>query len=206
MLLTIDPREPEPWLIARVVNLLRRGAVVIVPTDTVYALACRLEDDEAVQRLYQAKGIAAAKRLSILVGDLASAARYAKGITTPVFRMMKRVLPGPYTFIFEATSQVPRTMLRKRRTIGIRYPDSPIVLAVLAELGGPLLTTSVRNAADEWLLDPVEIETDLGPTVDLVVDGGKLPNEPSTIVDLSGDEPVLVRRGKGDVAALELFE
>lgn len=206
MLLTIDPREPESWLIARVVNLLRRGGVVVVPTDTVYGYACLLDDAEAVQRLYQAKGIAAAKRLSIMVGDLASAARYAKGMTTPVFRMMKRVLPGPYTFIFEATPQVPRTMLRKRRTVGIRYPDSPIVLAVLAELGAPLLTTSVRNDADEWLLDPGEIETDLGPSVDLVVDGGKLPNEPSTIVDLSGDEPLLVRRGKGDVAALELFE
>lgn len=206
MLLTIDPREPESWLIARVVNLLRRGGVVVVPTDTVYGYACLLDDGEAVRRLYQAKGIAAAKRLSILVGDLATAARYAKGMTTPVFRLMKRVLPGPYTFIFEATSEVPRTMLRKRRTIGIRYPDCPILLAVLSELEAPLLTTSVRNDADEWLLDPIEIEADLGAAVDLVVDGGKLPNDPSTVVDLSGDEPLLVRRGKGDVAALELFD
>lgn len=206
MLLTIDPREPESWLVARVVNLLRRGGVVVVPTDTVYGHACLLDDGEAVRRLYQAKGIAAAKRLSILVGDLATAARYAKGMTTPVFRMMKRVLPGPYTFIFEATSEVPRTMLRKRRTIGIRYPDCPILLSVLSELEAPLLTTSVRNDADEWLLDPMEIEADLRGAVDLVVDGGKLPNDPSTVVDLSGDEPVLVRPGKGDVAALELFE
>ncbi len=206
MLLTIDPREPEPWLIARVVNLLRRGGVVVVPTDTVYGYACLLENGEATRRLYQAKGITAAKRLSILVGDLATAARYAKGMTTPVFRMMKRVLPGPYTFIFQATSEVPRTMLRKRRTIGVRYPDCPIVLAVLAEIGAPLLTTSVRNEADEWLLDPMEIEAKLGDTVDLVVDGGTLPNEPSTVIDLSGDEPVLVRQGKGDVAALELFQ
>ncbi len=206
MLLTIDPREPESWLIARVVNLLRGGGVVVVPTDTVYGYACLLDDGEAVRRLYHVKGIAAAKRLSLLVGDLATAARYAKGMTTPVFRMMKRVLPGPYTFIFEATSEVPRTMLRKRRTIGIRYPDCPILLSVLSELGAPLLTTSVRNDADEWLLDPMEIEADLGGAVDLVVDGGKLPNDPSTVVDLSGDQPVLVRPGKGDVAALELFE
>jgi len=206
VLLTIDPRDPEPWLAARVVNVLRRGGVVVVPTDTVYGYACLLEDGEAVRRLYQAKGITAAKRLSILVGDLATAARYAKGMTTPVFRMMKRVLPGPYTFIFQATPEVPRTMLRKRRTIGIRYPDCPILLAVLSQLGAPLLSTSVRNEADEWLLDPMEIEAKLGGSVDLVVDGGKLPNEPSTVIDLSGDEPVLVRRGKGDVAALELFQ
>lgn len=205
MLLTVDPREPESWLIARVANVLKRGGVVVIPTDTVYSYACLLDNPEAVERLYTAKGIAAAKRLSILVGDLATAARYAKGITTPVFRMLKRVLPGPYTFIFAATNEVPRTMLRKRRTIGIRYPDSPIALALLAQVGAPLLSSSVRNDADEWVLDPAEIEAQLGHTVDLVVDGGKLPNEPSTIVDLSGDEPVLVRQGKGEVAALELF-
>ncbi|MEP0775322.1 MAG: threonylcarbamoyl-AMP synthase [Acidobacteriota bacterium] len=205
MLLTIDPREPESWLVARVVQLLRRSGVAVLPTDTVYSYACLLHDGEAVERLYRAKGISGAKRLSILVGDLATAARYAKGMTTPVFRMMKRVLPGPYTFIFEATSEAPRTMLRKRRTIGVRFPDCPIVLAILEELGAPLLSTSVRNDADEWLLDPMEIEAKLAGTVDLVVDGGILPNEPSTVVDLSGDEPVLVRQGKGDVAALELF-
>lgn len=206
MLLTIDPKEPEPWLVARVVQLLRRGGVVVLPTDTVYSYACLLQDGEAVERLYKAKGISGAKRLSILVGDLATAARYAKGMTTPVFRMMKRVLPGPYTFIFEATSEVPRTMLRKRRTIGVRFPNCPIVLAILEELKAPLLSTSVRNDADEWLLNPHEIEAKLAGTVDMVVDGGILPNEPSTVVDFSGDEPALVRRGKGDVAALELFQ
>lgn len=205
MLLTIDPLEPESWLLARVVNVLRRGGLVVTPTDTVYSYACLLDNPDAVERLYQVKGIAAAKRLSILVGDLATAARYAKGMTTPVFRMMKRVLPGPYTFIFPATSQVPRTMLRKRRTIGIRYPDSPILLALLEQLQAPLLTTSVRNDADEWVLDPVEIDSQVGHLVDLVIDGGKVPNEPSTVIDLSGDEPVLLRQGKGSVEALELF-
>ncbi len=206
MLLAIDRNEPEPWLLARAVQTLRRGGVVVVPTDTVYALACSLNDTDAIERLYGVKGITPAKRLSLLVADVATASRYAKGITNPVFRMMRRVLPGPYTFIFQATPEAPRIMLHKRRTVGIRIPDCPIVAAILAELPCPLLSTSVRNASDEFVLDPAEIEAGLSGQVDLVVDGGLLVNEPSTVVDLSSDEPVLVRAGKGDVDALGLFE
>jgi len=205
MLLTINPLEPEPWLLARGIQTLRRGGVVVLPTDTVYALACVLDDPSAIERLYGVKGITPAKRLSLLVADVATASRYAKGITNKVFRMMRRVLPGPYTFIFQATSEAPRIMLHKRRTVGIRIPDCPIVSAILAELPCPLLSTSVRNARDEFVLDPAEIEADLSGQVDLVVDGGPLVNEPSTVVDLSGDEPVLVRAGQGDVDALGLF-
>jgi len=202
MLLSIDPEQPEPWLIGRVANTLRRSGVVVIPTDTVYALACSLESAEAVERLYEVKGITPAKRLSLLVPDIATASRFTRGITNSVFRAMRRVLPGPYTFIFAASTEAPRIMLRKRRTVGIRLPDSPIALALLAELGEPLLTTSVRGPQDEFLLDPAAIEDELGSQVDLVVDGGLLANEPSTVVDLSGGEPVVVREGKGDPAAL----
>lgn len=205
MLLPIDPGEPESWLIGRVASVIRKGGLVVLPTDTVYALTCAFDNEPAIERLYAVKRIAPAKRLSILVPDIATAARLTRGISNSVFRTMRRVLPGPYTFIFQASSEVPRTMLRKRRTVGIRIPASPIALAVLAELGSPLLATSVRNSADEWLLDPVTIEEELRGSVDLVVDGGLLAAEPSTVVDLSGDEPVLVREGKGDVAQLELF-
>lgn len=206
MLLDIDPEFPESWLIARVVQALRRGGVVVLPTDTVYGLACSLEIPEAAERLYEVKEIGPAKRLSIMVSDIATAARFTRGISNPVFRAMRRVLPGPYVFIFQASQEVPRIMLRKRRTIGIRCPDAPIVQAVLEQLGTPLLTTSVQNERQEFLLDPVEIDEDIGRRVDLVVGGGIVPNEPSTVVDLSGDEPRLVRAGKGDVAALGLFE
>jgi tRNA threonylcarbamoyl adenosine modification protein (Sua5/YciO/YrdC/YwlC family) len=206
VLLAIDRNEPEAWLVPRVVETLRRGGVVVLPTDTVYALACALGDPAAIERLYGVKGITQAKRLSLLVADVSAASRYAKGITNSVFRMMRRVLPGPYTFIFEATSQTPRIMLRKRRTVGIRIPDCALIAAVLAELGGALLATSVRNDSSEFLLEPAEIEARLSGQVDLVVDGGLLVNEPSTVVDLSGDEPVLVRAGCGDVDALGLFE
>lgn len=205
MLLAIDPREPEPWLVGRAAAVLRRGEVIVIPTDTVYAFACALDNSDAVERLYELKGITPAKRLSILVSDIATASRYARGLSNPVFRMMRRVLPGPYTFIFQASSEVPRIMLRKRRTVGLRLPDCPIALALLAELGTPLLTTSVRNARQELLLDPAEIAENLAGQLELVVDGGLLTNEPSTVVDLSGPEPVLLRKGKGDVDALELF-
>lgn len=205
MLLTIDPVEPESWLVGRAASVLRRGGVVVLPTDTVYGITCSLNKPEAIERLYSLKGITPSKRLSILVADIATAARYARGITNPVFRMMRRVLPGPYTFIFQATSEVPRIMRHTRRTVGIRIPDCPIVAALLAELDEPMLSTSVRNSHDEFVLDPAEIEESMRAQVDMVVGGGLLVNEPSTVVDLSGDEPVLVREGKGDVSALELF-
>jgi tRNA threonylcarbamoyl adenosine modification protein (Sua5/YciO/YrdC/YwlC family) len=202
MLISIDPFSPEPWLVARVVQSLKRGGVVVIPTDTVYAYACSLADRDAPRRLYEIKGISPSKRLSILVPDLRTASRYTRSIPNPVFRTMRRVLPGPYTFIFQASSEVPRIMLRKRRTVGIRLPDCPITLAILAELGEPLLTSSVRSSADEFVLDPVEIEAASGDELAMVVDGGQLLNEASTVVDLSSDEPVLVRLGKGDVSEL----
>lgn len=204
MLLTIQPDEPEDWLIGRVAHVVRRGGVVVLPTDTVYAFACAAGNPGAVEHLYRVKGITPAKPLSLLVGDLATASRYADGIPNPVFRMMRRVLPGPYTFIFKASKDVPRVMLRKRRTVGIRLVGCPIVAALLEALGEPLLSTSVRNAEDEWIIDPATIDDEVGQEVDLVVDGGLLLHEPSTVVDLSGDEPVVVREGKGDVAALNL--
>lgn len=205
MLLPIDPVEPESWLVGRVAQTLRRGGVVVIPTDTVYAMVCRLGDEAAAERLYLVKGISAAKRLSILVPDIATASRFTRGISNHVFKAMRRVLPGPYTLIFPASHEVPRIMLHKRRTVGIRIPGSPTVQAILADLGEPLLATSVRNAAHEVLLDPAVIEESLAGQVDLVVDGGLMTTETSTVVDLSGPEPVLVREGKGSVAELDLF-
>lgn len=205
MPLHIDPHEPESWLVARVVQVLRRGGVVVLPTDTVYAFTCALSNEGGIERLYGVKGITAAKRLSILVDDIATASRFTRGITNHVFRAMKRVMPGPYTLIFQASSEVPKIMLHKRRTVGLRIPDNAIVQAVLQELGEPLLASSVRNARDEFLLDPVEIADALRGQVDLVVGGGILVNEPSTVIDLSEDTPVLVRAGKGDPAVMELL-
>jgi tRNA threonylcarbamoyl adenosine modification protein (Sua5/YciO/YrdC/YwlC family) len=205
LIIEIDPVSPEPWLVARAAEVLRKGGVAIIPTDTVYGLACGISHDKAIKRIYALKDMDPKKPLAILVGDMTTIGQYARGVTTPYFRLMKRVLPGAYTFIFEASSEVPKIMLRKRRTIGVRMPDHPITLALLEELDEPLLTTSIRTPDDEWVINPVEVESTFDARVDVVVDGGPLVSVPSTVVDLSGSEPVLVREGKGDVAALELF-
>ncbi len=205
VIIEIDPTYPEAWLIARAADVLRKGGVAIIPTDTVYGLACGISHEKAIKRIYALKDMDPKKPLAILVGDMTTVGVYARGVTTPYFRLLKRVLPGPYTFIFEATAEVPKIMLRKRRTIGIRMPDHPVTLALLEELDEPLLTTSVRTPDDRWVIEPVEVESTLDDRVDVVVDCGPLEAHPSTVVDLSSGEPVLVREGKGNVEALELF-
>ena len=205
MILEIDPVEPEPWLLPRAAQVLRDGGVVVMPTDTVYGLTCGINHHDAIKRIYKLKDMDPKKPLSILVGDMSAVGKYAKGVSTPAFRILKRVLPGPFTFIFEASAEVPKIMLRKRRTIGIRMPDNPIALALLAEMGEPLLSSSIRDPEQLFVNDPEEIEKSLGNHVDMVIDGGILTPTPSTVVDLSGPEPVLLRDGKGDVETLELF-
>ncbi len=205
MLLQIDAEYPEHWLVARVVQVLRKGGVVVMPTDTVYGLACAVTHPEAIERIYELKTMDPKKSLSILVADMNMVGQYTRALPNTVFRLMKRVCPGPYTFILEASREVPKIMLRKRKTIGIRMPDNPIALAILEELGEPLLSTSVRNPDDQLLNDPGEIEIRFGNRIELVVDGGPLLPLPSTVVDFTGREPELIREGKGDVEALELF-
>jgi tRNA threonylcarbamoyl adenosine modification protein (Sua5/YciO/YrdC/YwlC family) len=205
LILEIDPVEPEPWLLARAAQVLREGGVVVMPTDTVYGMTCGITHHEAIRRIYRLKDMDPKKPLSILVGDMTMVGRYARGVTTPSFRLLKRVLPGPYTFIFEASPEVPKIMLRKRRTIGVRMPDNPIALALLEEMGEPLLSSSIRGPEEDFVNDPEEIETSLGSDVEMVIDGGILLPVPSTIIDLSSGEPVLLREGRGDVESLELF-
>jgi tRNA threonylcarbamoyl adenosine modification protein (Sua5/YciO/YrdC/YwlC family) len=188
MILEIDPIEPEPWLLARAAQVLRNGGVVVMPTDTVYGMTCGITHHEAIRRIYKLKDMDPKKPLSILVGDMSMVGRYARGVSTPAFRLLKRVLPGPYTFIFQASPEVPKIMLRKRRTVGIRMPDNPIALAL-----------------QDFVNDPEELDASLGRDVEMVIDGGILLPVPSTVVDLSGSDPVLLREGKGDVDILELF-
>ncbi len=206
MLLQIDPRDPEPWLLAQAAKVLRRGGVAVIPTDTVYGLACCLSASKAVRRIYELKNLDPKKPLSILVSGVAEIDPYTRGFSRSTFRMMKRVLPGPYTFVFEASREIPKIMLRKRKTVGIRVPDNAIVLALLEALNEPLITTSVRTSTEEWIFDPTLLETELGDRIDLVLDGGMLLPDPSTVIDLSQREPLLLREGKGDVGELGLFE
>jgi len=206
LIVEIDPEEPESWLIGQVANVLRRGGIVVTPTDTVYGLTCCIDQPDAINRVYALKEMDPKKPLAMLVPDMPTIGRFAKGVSTPAFRVMKRVLPGPYTFIFEASPEVPKIMLRKRRTIGVRMPEHPVSLALLAELGEPLLSTSIRNPDDDFVNDPVEIDATYGNRIDIVIDSGPLLPIPSTVVDLSGGEPVLLREGKGDVESLEMFD
>jgi len=205
VILEIDPVEPEPWLLARAAQVLRGGGIVVMPTDTVYGLTCGITHHDAIRRIYKLKDMDPKKPLSVLVSDMSMVGRFAKGVSTPAYRLLKRVLPGPYTFIFQASPEVPKIMLRKRRTIGIRMPDNPIALALLEEMGEPLLSSSIRDPEHDFVNNPDEIERSLGNDVEMVIDGGILLPVPSTVVDLSNDEPVLIRDGKGDVDTLELF-
>jgi tRNA threonylcarbamoyl adenosine modification protein (Sua5/YciO/YrdC/YwlC family) len=199
MLLAVDPVEPEHWLVADVVKVIRRGGVVVIPTDTVYGAACDIASEPAVERLYQLKGMSDKKLLSILCADLVMAASYTGGIPNTLFRVVRRKLPGPYTFILPASKALPRIMRKYRRTVGIRVPDCPITLELLRQFGRPLITTSMRSGPGTWLNDPSEIELEYRGQVDLVVDGGRLFPEPSTVIDFTGAQPEVVREGKGPV-------
>jgi tRNA threonylcarbamoyl adenosine modification protein (Sua5/YciO/YrdC/YwlC family) len=199
MLLSIDPVEPEHWLVAEAVKVLRKGGIVVIPTDTVYGVACDISDEAATERIYRLKGMDSRKLLSILCHDMAMAAQYTRGIPNTLFRIVRRKLPGPYTFILPASKELPRAMRRNRSTVGIRIPDCPIALELIRQYGRPLLTTSLRVAPEVWMLNPEEIESEYGRDVDLVIDGGPLFPAPSTVIDFSGLEPEIVREGKGPV-------
>lgn len=199
MLIRVDPETPEHWVLHRAVQMLRDGAVGVIPTDTVYALAVSISHKEAIRRIYELKELDEKKPLSIIVSDFAQAARYTNGIPNYAFKVLKRALPGPYTFIFGASKEIPKLMLRDtRRTIGLRMPDHPIPLAITAELDEPLLVTSFRSASDAYMHDAVEIEESMGKRLDFVIDGGPIAPEPSTVIDFTGSEPRVLREGKGD--------
>lgn len=203
MILQLDCKEPEHWIAQEAVRVLERGGVVALPTDTVYGVACDIDNEEAVRRIYRLKGMDQKKLLSILCADLNMAAQYTRGIPTQWFRFLKRELPGPYTFILPASKDLPRVMLKQRKTVGIRVPDCPITLELIRQLGRPMISTSIRMGENQWINDPVEIEAYYRHELDLVVDGGILIPEPSTVIDFSGREPSLVRAGKGVVDFLD---
>lgn len=205
MMLKLDPIEPEHWLASQAVRVIANGGVVAIPTDTVYGVACDVRSEAAAERLYDLKGMDRKKLLSILCSDMAMAAEYVQAIPNNWFRILKRELPGPYTFILPASKEVPRVMLKQRKTVGIRVPACPIAQEIVRQLGRPLLTTSIRMGEGQWLNEPQEIEEAYAGQIDLMIDGGVLLPEPSTVIDLSEREPRLVRLGKGRAEFLELL-
>lgn len=199
--LSIHPQNPELRKINRVVELLRKGGVIVYPTDTIYGIGCDLTNKRAVERLCQIMDVKPQKlNLSFICNDLSHISEYVKRIDTPVFKILKKELPGPFTFIFESSSKVPKILGVDKKTVGIRIPNHPIPLEIVKLLGNPLITSSIKDDDEikEYTTDPEEIYEDFKNHVDLVIDGGAGGNVPSTIVDFVSGEAVLVRQGLGD--------
>ena len=200
----IHPETPQPRLIAQAVEILRQGGVVVYPTDSAYALGCHLGDKKALDRIKQIRQLDDKHNFTLMCRDLSDLGTYAK-VDNIAYRLLKNLTPGPYTFILKATSEVPRRLMHpKRRSIGLRVPDNAIAQALLEALGEPIMTTTLIMPGDDLpLTDPYDIRQLLEHAVDLVIDGGYCGMEPTSVIDLVEDQPVILRRGVGDVSALE---
>ncbi|MFC5513835.1 L-threonylcarbamoyladenylate synthase [Massilia jejuensis] len=201
----IHPENPQARLVKQAAQIIRSGGVVALPTDSAYALVCQLDDKAAVEKLRRVRGIDDKHHLTMLCRDLSEIAQYAR-VDNAQYRMLKATMPGPYTVILEATRDVPRRLSHpSRKTIGLRVPENLITLALLEELGEPLIGTTLQLPGDAHMLsDPDEVRARLERQIELVIDGGAGMLEATTIVDLTGAEPVLVRAGRGDPAAFGL--
>jgi len=202
MLVRINPQNPQPRLIKRVVEILNQGGVIAYPTDTVYGFGCSLFNKKGIERIYRIKRSEKNRPFSFICADLKDISLYTK-VSNYAYKTMKRLLPGPYTFILEGTRLVPKIMLTKRATAGIRVPDNQICLAIVKELGHPIITTSAQLPEGEDFYDPGEIEQKAGKVLDAVIDGGILISEPSSVIDLTDDQPKILREGKGDVSIFQ---
>jgi tRNA threonylcarbamoyl adenosine modification protein (Sua5/YciO/YrdC/YwlC family) len=201
----IHPENPQPRLIKQAAQIIRAGGIVALPTDSAYALVCRLDDKGAVDRMRRVRGIDDKHHLTLLCRDLSEIAQYAR-VDNQQYRLLKSVMPGPYTVILEATRELPRRVSHpSRKTIGLRVPENAITLALLEELGEPLIGTTLQLPGDaEILSDPEIVRERLEKQIDLIVDGGAGTLEPTTVIDLTGPEPVLLRQGRGDASAFGL--
>ena len=202
MIITINSKNPQRRLTRKVVDVLKEGGVIGYPTDTVYGLGCDLFNPEAIKKIHRLKKTDGKKPLSFICSDLKDISRYAY-VSNYAYKTMRRLLPGSYTFILKATKLVPKIALTKQKTVGIRIPDNKICLALVKELGNPIISTSVYKPDESLYNDPNEIEERFGKQLDLVIDGGVIVAEHSSIIDLSDDTPGVIRKGKGDVSLFQ---
>jgi tRNA threonylcarbamoyl adenosine modification protein (Sua5/YciO/YrdC/YwlC family) len=194
------PENPDPRKIQKIVDVLRDGGVIIYPTDTIYGMGCDIHNQRAIERIAQIKGIKPKKHnFSFICYDLSNISEYTRALSTPVFKVMKKALPGPYTFILEANNNVPKILNSNKKTVGIRVPDNDIPRLLVKELGSPILTTSIRDEDEviEYSTDPELIYEKYRDLVDIVIDGGYGQNVASTILDCTGDEIEIIREGLG---------
>lgn len=199
MYLHVHPLNPQPRSITTAVEMLSKGGVIIYPTDTIYGLGCDIHQPKAIQRICRIKNIDPAKaQLSFVCYDMSDMSKYIKTIPTSMYRMLKQYLPGPYTFILPASKEVPRLLKSKKNTVGLRIPDNLIARNIVKELGCPILSASLPGDMVEEYTDPELINANFGNQVDVVLDGGIGGMVPSTIIDCTGEEPVIVRKGLGE--------
>jgi tRNA threonylcarbamoyl adenosine modification protein (Sua5/YciO/YrdC/YwlC family) len=202
MLININQQNPQQRLIKRVVEILKNDGVVVFPTDTYYGIGCDIMNKKAIERIYQIKQRNKSKPFSFICSGLKNISHYAK-VSNYAYKTMKRLLPGPYTFILEGSKLVPKIMLTKRRTAGIRVPDNPICLALVNELGNPVITTSATMPDGMIFHDASLIHDYYGNRVDAVIDGSIVPGQPSSVILLIDDIPEVIRKGMGDVSIFE---
>lgn len=195
----MNTQNPQLRYINKAVNILKEGGVIIYPTDTVYGLGCDIFNKSALDKIFYIKGEVSSKLLSFVCSDLKDIAKYAK-VSDYAYKQMRRLLPGPYTFILPAARQVPKKLWSKRKTVGIRVPDNEITLMLVRELGNPIISTSVTSRKGDILIDHLEIKTIFNNQIDLMLSTGNIGLQPSSVIDLSQEEPEVVREGAGDVS------
>lgn len=199
MLLPVHPENPQSRNIRTIVKCIQNGGIIIYPTDTIYGLGCDIFQTKAIEKICRIKNIQPQKaRMSFICYDLSDLSRYAKSISTPIYRLLKSHLPGPYTFILPASREVPKILKSKKDTIGIRVPDNNTARTIVRELGHPIITTSLPGEMVEEYTDPDIIHENFQGLVDIVVHGGPGGIVPSTVIDCTADEPVVVREGLGE--------
>ena len=205
MVIEFDPERPNTYKLKEVADALKKGAVIIFPTDSVYALGCDLYNNKAIERICQIKGIKSNKsQFSFICSDLSNVSEYTRQLENNVFKMMKKSLPGPYTYIVEANSKVPKIIQAKKKTVGIRIPNHPVPQFLVEQLGNPIITTSIKSDDEitEYLTDPEEIIERYGHLVDFIIDSGFSENKGSTVINCANGDIEVVREGLGDISIL----
>jgi len=202
LILKVHPQNPQKRAIKKAVEVLTQGGIIVYPTDTSYGLGCDLHNKRAIEKVYQIKQMDRKKPLSFMCNDFKELSQYAH-VNNTAYRMMKRMFPGPYTFILPATNLVPRMLTTRQKTVGIRIPDNFVCQALVNELRHPIITTSIELEKGQVINDPEEIQVKLKNKIDLLLDSGAMLSEMSSIVDFTEDQPKIIRRGKGDLSMFE---
>jgi tRNA threonylcarbamoyl adenosine modification protein (Sua5/YciO/YrdC/YwlC family) len=199
MIFVINEENPQKRLIEKACGIMEEGGVIIYPTDTVYAYGCDIKDKHAIEKIYRLKNIKKNKPLSFVFSDFIEINDYVRNISDQAFKIMKKAVPGPYTFIFHASKLVPKIAITNQKTIGVRIPDHNIVRDLVRTLGRPIMSASVNTLAGDYIVEPKDLEKVFRNDVDLVIDAGPRVSEPSTVIDFTNGHPEIIREGKGEI-------